>query len=64
MFLVIIPIHDGSNESSEKGSEVTSNFNFGLTNVNNDGNKANYRLKTLVDSVLFAIFVEILQNQG
>ena len=37
---------------------------FRLINVKNDGNKANNRLKTLVNSHLFAIFAEILQNQG
>ena len=36
---------------------------FRLTNVKNDGNKANNRLKTLADSNLIAIFAEILQNQ-
>jgi hypothetical protein len=34
-----------------------------LINVKNDGNKANNRLKLLVDSNLIAIFAEILQNQ-
>ena len=36
---------------------------FRLTNVKNDGNKANNHLKILVDSDLIAIFAEILQNQ-
>ena len=31
--------------------------------LNNEGNKANNRLKTIANSDLFAIFAENLQNQ-
>ena len=31
--------------------------------LNNEGNKANNRLKTIVNSNLLAIFAEVLQNQ-
>ena len=36
---------------------------FRLINVKNEGNKANNRLKSFIDSILIAIFAEILQNQ-
>ena len=31
--------------------------------LNNEGNKANNRLKTIVNSNLLTIFAEVLQNQ-
>ena len=39
------------------------NYIFQLVNVKNEGDKANNRLKTIVNSNLIAIFAEVLQNQ-